>query len=125
MKQTIALLSLYFVVSPSLPTHAQEGKAISTVDIPSDAVNQKCEIVLDSTTSASMETNSGKIARFDNESVVLVDASRTVRVEKSAPILGSIPYLGRLFRNIGIGVEEVPGELSVDRRKIKSVKFTK
>ena len=125
MKHLVATIVLCFAVGLSIPMHAQDGKVVSQIEIPNDAIDQVCEIVLKSSKSASTETDAGKILRFDNSKVVLVDATRTVRVEKSVPILGAIPYLGRMFRNTGIGVEKLPGELTINRSEIRSIKFEK
>jgi ribosomal protein L14 len=123
MKHLIAIIVLSLAAGQSTPLHAQEGKAVSQVEIPNEAVNRDCEIVLKKSKSKSTETNAGKIVRFDETKVVLVNATRTVRVEKSVPILGAIPNLGKLFRNTGIGVENLPGELTIDRSEIRSIKF--
>lgn len=125
MKHFVALLVLSFAVGQSIAAHAQDGKVISQIEIPNDAIDHVCEIVLKSSTPASTETDAGKILRFDDSKVVLVDATRTVRVEKSVPILGAIPYFGRMFRNTGIGVEKLPGELAINRSEIRSIKFEK
>ena len=125
MKRTFVWIGLCFVVSHSLTALAQEGKVVSIIEIPRDAIDQSCEIVLKSTKSASTEIDAGKIVRFDDVSVVLVNATRTVSAERSVPILGSIPYLSRLFRTTSIGVVKVPGELAIGRNEIKSIKFEK
>ena len=125
MKQAITLIGFCLVLSQSLSANAQEVKNTSSVDIPKDAIDHKCELTLNSGAAGSTITDAGRIVRFDGQSVVLVDVTRTVRVDKSVPILSDIPYLGRMFSNVGVGVEKVPGELSIDRREIKSVKVTK
>ena len=123
MKHIVAIIGLCFAFSQS--TQAQEGKVVSNIEIPGNAVNQSCEIVLKNPKSKSTETDAGKIVRFDDARVVLVDATRTLRVEKGIPILGNVPYLGRLFRNTGISIENVPGELTIDRNEIGNIKFAK
>ncbi len=125
MKHFVAIIVLCFSVGQSTPTHADDERVVSQIAIPNDAIDQVCEIVLKNAKSASIETDAGKIVRFDNSKVVLADATRTVRVEKSVPILGAIPYLGRMFRNTGIGVEKIPGELTINRSEIRSIKFDK
>jgi hypothetical protein len=125
MKHLVTIIVLCFAVGQSIPSHAQDGKVASQIEIPTDAIDQVCKIVLKSSKSASTETDAGKILRFDDSKVVLVDATRTVRVDKSVPFLGAIPYLSRMFRNIGIGVEKLPGELTINRSEIRSIKFEK
>ncbi len=124
MRHLIAIVVLCFAVNQSILTHAQDGKA-AQIEIPNDAIDQSCEIVLKKSRSKSSETDAGKIVRYDDAKRILVDATRTVRVEKSIPILGAIPYLNRLFRNTGIMIEKVPGELTIDRSEIRSIKFDK
>lgn len=125
MKHLVTIVVLCFAVGQSIPTHAQDGKVVSQIEIPNDAIDQVCEIVLKSSKSASVETDTGKIVRFDDSKVVLVDVTRTVRVERSVPFLGAIPYLGRVFRNTAIGVEKLPDELTINRNEIRSIKFEK
>lgn len=118
MKPLVAIVVLCFAVGQSIPTHAQGGKVISQIEIPNDAIGQVCEIVLKNSKSGSTETDAGKIARLDDTQIVLVDATRTVRVEKCMPILGTIPYLGRMFRTAGIGVEKLPAELTINESNL-------
>ena len=125
MKHLVATTVLCFAAGQTVFTHAQDGKVVSKIEIPNDAIDQVCEILLKNSKSARTETDAGKIVRYDDTKVVLVDATRTVRVEKSVPILGAIPYLGRMFRNTGIGVEKLPGELTINRSEIRSIKFEK
>jgi hypothetical protein len=124
MKQAVALMCLCLALSQSRPLGAEEENSAPAVNIPNDAIGQRCIITLQSATLSSITTDSGKVVRFDKENVVLSDATRTVRVNKSIPVLGSIPYVGRLFRNVGLGAQDFPGEHTIPRREIKSAKFT-
>lgn len=125
MKPVVAVAILCFSACASISTSAQDNLAKSTILISNDAVNQNCEIVLEKSKSAPQETTSGKIVRFDDKTVVLNEATRTLRVENKVPILGSIPYVGRMFQNTGMAIEKVPGELVIDRTRIRSIKFAK
>ena len=125
MKNLVAIIAFCFSVGLSISTNAQDGNIESQIEIPNDAIDQVCEIVRKRSKSTSTETDAGKIVSFDDKTVVLVDATRTVRVEKSVPVLGGIPYIGRMFRNIGIGVEKISGELTINRSEIRSIKFEK
>ena len=131
MKPLVTIIALCFSLGLSLSTSAQEGKAVAKNEIPNDAIGQVCEIVRKDADRSSNETEvgtisgkiTGKVVRFDNDIVVLVDASRTGRIERGVPILSSIPYLKRMFKNTAIVEEKVPGELTVYRREIRSIKF--
>ena len=125
MKHLVAIIVLCFTVGQSTPTQAQEGRVESQIEIPNDAIDQVCEIILKKSKSATTETDAGKIVRYDEAKVVLIDATRTIRVEKSVPILGAIPYLRGLFRNTSIAVKKLPGELTINRSEIRSIKFEK
>jgi len=129
VNNTTAWIGLFFVVSQvalsATLAQAQEDKVVSNIEIPVTKVNQTCIIGMKNSDSTSTETLSGKIERFDDAKVVLVGATRSVRIERRVPILGTIPYLARYFRNVGIATENVPGELSVDRSQIESIKFPK
>jgi hypothetical protein len=45
----------------------------------------------------------GKVKTVTSQSVSLQDVTKTIRNESSTPVLGSLPYVKRYFRNIGIG----------------------
>ena len=66
MKHLVTIMVLCFAVGQSKPAQAQDGKAVSQIEIPNHAIDQVCEIVLKSSKSASTETDAGKILRFDD-----------------------------------------------------------
>lgn len=125
MKLSFALVAIGFAACLSGTVDEPCEKSLPTIEIPKDAIGKDCEIIIKSASSRSIETDAGKIVRFDEKFVVLTHATRTVRVEKKVPVLGQIPYLGGLFRNVGIGTKKVPGELSIQRRNIESFKLKK
>src|SRR5262245_46008337 len=93
MRKTLVLIGLclvlgqaILVLGPSILSTAQKKKIAATVSIPSDAIDQRCEIALNRGTPGSTVIDAGTIVRFDEESVVLMDVTRTVRVEQSVPI---------------------------------------
>jgi hypothetical protein len=79
----------------------------------------------DKSTVQDREQIAGKIVRFDNKAIVLVDASRKVRVQRGLPILNRIPYINRMFKNTAIVDERLQGELAIDRSEIRSIKIVK
>jgi hypothetical protein len=45
----------------------------------------------------------GTVKELTRTSVTLVDVTVTHRADKTPPVLGSIPYLKRFFRTVGVG----------------------
>jgi hypothetical protein len=69
-------------------------------------VGSHVEIVTKETVSGSKRTSTiflGTVKTVTGESVTLHDVSKTIRSEDSTPILRSVPYVNRYFRNVGIG----------------------
>lgn len=125
MNKFVTLNFLCLVASPAILLLAQERKVESKIEISDEFVDQVCEIVLNSDKPAVTQTYFGKVVQFDEEHIVMTDVSRQVRVERSVPILASIPYINRLFRNVGIGFEKVQGKLTIKRGDIHSIKLQK
>lgn len=127
MKPTLALLAvsgLLLILQGTLFSQTQQNAGV--IALSPEAVGQTCEIVLkrkERPASAPAETCMGEMIRFDDKSVVLVNATRTARVYRSVPVLSSIPYVKRWFRNTGTGVETITGELEVRRADIESITY--
>lgn len=102
---------------------AQESNVESKLQLSSEIVGQVCEIVLISDNPNMAQTYIGKVEELDDKQVVLNDVRRQVRVERGVPVFGKIPYLNRLFKNVGIGTEKVPGKLTLKRGDIHSIKL--
>jgi hypothetical protein len=69
-------------------------------------VGSHVEIATLETVSGNKRTSTiflGTVKTVTGESVTLHDASKTIRSEDSTPILRSIPYVKRYFRNVGVG----------------------
>jgi len=107
----------------AVPAVAQSEREGSVVAFPADGIGKTCEIVLKSKAPGSVVINAGKMARLDDEFVVLRNATRTVQVNKTVPILGEIPILGVLFHFTAVRTEKVPGELKVPRTEVASVQI--
>jgi len=125
MKQAFALIALLGIISLSLPAYAEDKKPASTAEIPADAIGKECEVTLYGSGTVSRQTYIGKVVRFDQDKVVLDDVTRTTVVMSRVPVLGRLPYFGKRFRNTGVGIEKVSGQQSLERRKVKSLVFTK
>jgi hypothetical protein len=71
----------------------------------------------------SVVTDAGKMVGLDHEFVVLHNATRATRFDVTVPILGHLPFIGRLFRFTALRSEELPGTLKVRRTEVASVKL--
>lgn len=49
----------------------------------------------------------GKVKTVTSKSVTLQDATKTIKSESSTPVLGSIPYVKRYFRSVGVGQSQM------------------
>lgn len=123
MNKILPFIFLCLVASTAASLLAQEDKVESKLQLSDDIVDQVCEIVLISDKPNMTQTYVGKVVELDDEQVVVTDVRRHVRVERGVPIFGKIPYLNRLFKNVGIGTEKVPGKLTIKRGDIHSVKL--
>lgn len=123
MNKILSFIFLCLVASTATSLLAQESKVESKLPLSDDIVDQVCEIVLISDKPNMTQTYVGKVVELDDEQVVVTDVRRHVRVERGVPIFGKIPYLNRLFKNVGIGTEKVPGKLTIKRGDIHSVKL--
>ena len=107
----------------AVPAVAQSARDGSVVAFPADGIGKTCEIVLKAKEPGCVVTNAGEIARLDQEFVVLRNGTRTTLVDRTVPILGHLPLVGRLFRYTAAGTEKVPGELMVRRAEVSSVEI--
>lgn len=69
-----------------------------------------------------MTIYTGTVESVDSSSIVLKDVFRMfeARAERGVPILQSVPYLGRMFRNTGVGrtSDRMPDNVTIPRLKI-------
>lgn len=90
-------------------------------------VGQHCEITTKATptgwASVSSKTYLGTVAEANAEDVVLKDVSVMQRVESRTPVLHRIPYVNRLFKNVGIGQTHLGDRrVTVSRNEIDTVR---
>jgi hypothetical protein len=84
-------------------------------DISQLKVGSHCELATKETVSGNGRTLTiylGTVKELSKDSVTLEDVTFTTRSDRSPPVLGSIPYIKRLFKNVGIGRSHM-GEKSV------------
>jgi len=63
----------------------------------------------------------GLVKAVDDETIVIVNATRTTRREASSHPSGLLPFAGRVLRNAGVGVETLPGEVTLQRGDLVSI----
>ena len=93
------------------------------VSIPQNTVGQQCVVLLKSQSPKTNEENSGTIVHVDDETIVLSNATRTVRTEVPPPGLGRLPFVARYFKNVGIASADVQGDLRIRLAEIAAVDF--
>jgi hypothetical protein len=77
-----------------------------TIDRSDLKVGSHVELATKETVSGNKRTSTiflGTVKTLTGDSVTLHDVSKTIRSEDSTPILRSIPYVKRYFRNVGVG----------------------
>ncbi len=72
--------------------------------------------------SLTMTLHAGTVESVDGDRIVLKNVIEMVehRAERGVPVLQSVPYLSRLFRNTGIGrtTTHLPDNVTIPRKKI-------
>ncbi len=109
---------------------SKAGRAISIVGSPALVpVGAACRVELRPEAVAPEETRiktyEGTITRSDAEGLTVGVAAEEMRVRIASP-LSDVPYLGRLFTNLGIGraQHDVPREVRVPAEAIRTVTLT-
>jgi hypothetical protein len=98
------LASLFAIICFTTESGAASEK--HEVDLSTLKVGSHVELVTKETVSGNKRTSTvllGTIKSVSGESVTLHNVSKTIRNEDSTPVLRSIPYVKRYFRNVGIG----------------------
>ena len=113
-----APISLFQPLSAPAQSDTHEGDS----GIHLNGVGVQCEIVLKTQKPRSLVTISGKIVHVDDGFIVLSSATRTTHVERIVPILGRLPFVGRLFRYyVAVGRAEIEGESKIPRPEIATI----
>ena len=124
----LAIFPLAFVLPSGckVPTTSQTplAQVIAPVVVPQGAVGKNCILRMRSPVATTIQESSGKIVAYDDKSIVLSDATRTVQAETSIPVIGKIPLLAKSFKNVGIGSESVTGYLRVPLSEVEDFKIT-
>lgn len=63
----------------------------------------------------------GLVKKVDDETIVLGSATRTTRRDEQPPPRGRLPFVGRAVRNTGVGIETLPGEVTLRRRDLVAI----
>jgi len=63
----------------------------------------------------------GLVKEIDDETIVLGNATRITRREAQPPPRGRLPFVGRAGRNAGVGIETLPGEVTLRRRDLVAI----
>ena len=118
---TIALFLALLVAGCHSPISTPAPLAIVPPPVSDAAIGTECMIQTRVSSDAVSTTYQGTLLRFDDAQIVLSDPTRTCRRESATPILGDLPIVGRHFRNVGIGREQMQGNVTVDRKDVISV----
>jgi hypothetical protein len=101
-KTTVApLLAAILWTAPG--SHASAERKADPTDL---IVGSRVELAVKPTIEGNQQSSTiylGRVKTVTGESVTLQDVTKTIRTESSTPVLRSIPYVKRYFRNIGIG----------------------
>jgi hypothetical protein len=97
--------------------------ALNTPPIASPALTsgRSYEFTLKSKTPGVTETYEGVVKQFDDGSIVITNAARTVRREAEPMPRGRFGLGGRGFRNAGVGRDPLPGDVTVRREDLVSI----
>jgi hypothetical protein len=85
---------------------ASSGSALAErkIDLAQLRVGSHCELQTKvSEDGRSRTTYLGTVKDLSDTSVTLHDVSQTNHADRSTPVLATIPYLKRFFRNVGVG----------------------
>jgi len=63
----------------------------------------------------------GLVQEVDDETIVLGNATRTTRRDEQPPPRGRKPFVRRTVRNAGVGIETLPGEVTLRRRDLIAI----
>lgn len=86
----------------------------------------KCTVTLADSTRENARQVSGTVASAADGVLVLSDAEEIItgRSERGVPAIGNVPYVNRLFKNVGVGVIRNPlGTETLSAKQIKSVRI--
>ena len=117
----LSSLSAFALLSSSDGWAQEKGPAVK---ISKAAVGQYCVIQLKQQKPKTETEFAGKIVAVDRKSIELAKPRLTVRVETGAPgLLGKIPLINRLFKNVGVGVEEITGNRQIPLDDIEKIQL--
>jgi hypothetical protein len=114
----IAILLVSIAVTSGCSSSPTGGPAVSTA---AHSVIAGSEYVVTTRADSSAATYTGRVARVDAESIVMLDPVIEGRVVESAPLLRQAPYVGRLFKNTGVARETRSGEVRIPLTEVDSV----
>jgi hypothetical protein len=116
------------LAAASLPGCHSAGSATPAVAtaalLAQPEVGQHCVITLKSQSGEPVVTYEGRVARLDGRSIVLSSPVRTARTYQSTPVLRDLPYVGGHFRNVGIGQDQLQGDVPVVQEEIATIEIS-
>ncbi len=104
----------------SSPTPLPPAAPAVVVEVPASVMGSKCAIHLHGSPRAS-HVYYGTVKEVTDTEVVLVDAYAEGRVERGVPVVEHVPYVSRLFKNVGIGRQTFDHEVHIPRKDIQSL----
>lgn len=115
------LLSTLLAPGCRAPVSAPASVRSVPTALPAVAVGRSYEFTLKSPTPTVTESYEGVVKEFDEASIVITGVARTVRREAEPLPRGPFGLGGRKFRNVGVGREALPGDLTVRRENLVSI----
>jgi hypothetical protein len=106
-----------------LPIAGNPPPVANVVPIQQEMVGKCCVVEMVSSPKSSQQYE-GAVTAITDDKLVLSKPTFTGRTEHRTPILGDLPWTGRLFRNVGIGRENLDRDVEISRAKIKSIKLS-
>ena len=89
---------------------ASDEFEIPTVASPAEiaALPPGSQVALSRMTETSRFRVTGEVLHASSDGVALMNVTREAREEHGTPILSKVPYVNRLFKNTGVGMERLP-----------------
>jgi len=106
-----------------LPTTGNQPLVASVVPIQQEMIGKRCVVEMVSSPKSSHQYE-GAVTAITEDKLILSKPTFTGRTEHRTPILGDLPWTGRLFRNVGIGRTTLDRDVEISRAEIKSIKLS-
>lgn len=117
-------LSLLFVFTCSVVALSKMGWGQeATTPIPHDPIGRMCKIQVKSDGPNTKTEYTGKLVRLTSKHLVLDQVTRYGTNERGVPLLDKVPYVERLFKNVGIASESIAGKKKIPRTQIVAFEF--